>query len=265
MRQDQLPQAFHGQGRTRSWQGRAFCVCWRLGDHYRRHRNPTKCARCYWGKHKGTLAPELTLKAALPHEVQPHAKFNLEDTWVVVAGRRDSGSTKNKYVFKCSICPRFVVQTLTIQKDSLTTHQTSKAHRLRLMEMCGQACGPTGLPIGGAPTQEEFKAAWIAAGKGGKISQRDATMQENILDADLECEQKCLESVETVCVSRDASRDGTLLVKAHACNSECDTKSAILGVCTDKGSTGYDLNKHTLKVYTEYFRRGCDASNPVTR
>ena len=68
------------------------------------------------------------------------------------------------------------------------------------MEMCGMASGPTGMSIAGAPTVEEFKAAWIAAGKCAKISQRDADMQENILEATLEREQEFLKTVETVCV-----------------------------------------------------------------
>ena len=64
------------------------------------------------------------------------------------------------------------------------------------MEKCGLAVGPTSMPIGGAPTVEEFKAAWIAAGKGDEISGRDAEMQEHILEADLELEQVFLKSFE---------------------------------------------------------------------
>ena len=228
--------------------------------HYQRHRKPRQCARCFWARHGFKLAKQLMLKDALPPECQSHAKFNLDKTWVVV-GRRCpqplTDSTKAKYVFKCSVCPDWVDQCHVIQKDSLTKHHTSKSHKLHLMEKCGLASGPTGMSIAGAPTVEEFKAAWIAAGENAKISQRDAGMQDNILEATLEREQQFLKRVETVCVSRDASKDGTLLVKAHACNSNCDTKSFIMGVCTDKGSTGSDINRHTLQVYRDYFRKSC--------
>ena len=227
-------------------------------DHYKRHRKPAECARCFWGKHGFKLAKQFVLKDALLPGCQPHAKFNLDETWVVV-GRPQAltDSTKAKYVFKCSVCPDWVDQCQLIQKDSLTKHHASKSHMWKLMEKCGLARGPTGMSIAGAPTVEEFKAAWIAAGKGDQIPERDTELQENILEATLEREQEFLKTVETVCVSRDASKDGTLLVKAHACNSDCETKSFIMGVCTDKGSTGHDINRHTLKVYRDYFRKSC--------
>ena len=144
-------------------------------DHYWRHRQPGKCARCYWGKHGFKLAQKFLLKDALPCELQAHAKFNLDDTWVVVDRRPKAlkDSTEIEYVFKCSVCLDFVAKCRTVQKGSLTTHHRSKSHRLKLMEKCQVAFGPTGIPIGGAPTVEEFRKAWIAAGKGDLISKRD--------------------------------------------------------------------------------------------
>ena len=37
--------------------------------HYWRHRQPRKCVRCFWGKHKVNLAQKFTLKDALPCEL----------------------------------------------------------------------------------------------------------------------------------------------------------------------------------------------------
>ena len=129
--------------------------------HYKRHRRPAKCAKCFWARHGFKLAKQLMLKDALPPECQSHATFNLDKTWVVVGRCPQAGthSTKAKYVFKCSVCPGWVDQCHLIQKDSLTKHHASKSHMLKLMEKCGLASGPTGMLIAGAPTVEEFKAA----------------------------------------------------------------------------------------------------------
>ena len=54
-----------------------------------------------------------------------------------------------------------------------------------------------------------------------------------------------------------ANKFGTLLVKGSACNSDCVTKRFIMGGCTDKGSTASDINKHTMNIYRDYFRKGC--------
>ena len=67
--------------------------------HYRHHRKPRRCARCFWSKHGGRLKTQLTLKESLPSDLIPHAQYNLDDTWVVVA--QDPQETeKKKYIFK---------------------------------------------------------------------------------------------------------------------------------------------------------------------
>ena len=195
----------------------------------------------------------------MPIDVRANAQFNLDSTWVVVAEDTENttlngASLKRAYVFKCCYCEGFLARGgLADFGDTLKKHHTTHVHKLNVLKKCGVGVGPTGMPTGGAPSEEDFKDAWRSAGKTDKITKRQATMQQCILEADLEEERRLVKRARTGCIMRDAAKEGTLLVRASVCTSRCETKSFIMGLVEERGSSAFDINKHTETIYQDYF------------
>ena len=159
----------------------------------------------------------------------------------------------HRYVFTCLACKDFSTRSCRLSVRS-------SSHNKKVLDFLGLRVGPTGLPTGNAPTQEEFLQAWRGAAKGsnetdqagrGKVGR----MHAHLCEALRQRQREFMRKASTMSIKRDES-DGRVIVRAQAATPKLESMSFMLGMRKyTEGCDAYDITEVTGELL-DHFAKG---------
>ena len=119
-------------------------------------------------------------------------------------------------------------------------HQTTSVHRHAVFKIIdSKAIGPTGVPVLGAPSHEDFVRVWEA----GTPEDIPGIGSRNKIDKMLDCIFEAVErrhralarAADTITLFLDASQ-GLLVIRALFCDRKLNQNHVLMGLNRDQGS-----------------------------